>query len=177
MKYLRMGWLTSLIKTGIAIVMLSLPCIACPNGYFGLDCREKCSTYCSGNGSCSHITGVCDNGCKDGWSGPKCGTRMNADESKNNGFTIGAFACSGVFVTIGAAVLTVMIRRKKVICRREKPTNAPAKSSNIAHGPVINNYHYNCKTAVMIKLDSVDDVKRCMNALPTSELPAINLSA
>lgn len=61
---------------------------ACPNGYFGLDCREKCSTYCSGNGSCSHITGVCDNGCKDGWSGPKCGTRMNAGMSTTVKFEI-----------------------------------------------------------------------------------------
>lgn len=47
---------------------------ACPHGYFGRDCLHKCSTYCSGNGSCNPFTGVCDNGCKDGWMGLKCGT-------------------------------------------------------------------------------------------------------
>lgn len=48
----------------------------CPKGYFGPDCLHKCSTYCSGNESCNRFTGVCDEGCKDGWSGPICGTRI-----------------------------------------------------------------------------------------------------
>lgn len=49
---------------------------ACPKGYFGLDCLHRCSTYCSGNESCNRFTGVCDEGCKDGRSDPKCGTRI-----------------------------------------------------------------------------------------------------
>lgn len=55
---------------------------ACSHGYFGRDCLHKCSTYCSGNGSCSRFTGVCDEGCKDGWSGLQCGTRINRGMSK-----------------------------------------------------------------------------------------------
>lgn len=54
---------------------------ACPQGYFGLDCVHTCNTYCSGNGSCSHISGVCDEGCKDGWSGSKCKTRITTGMS------------------------------------------------------------------------------------------------
>lgn len=58
--------------------MLSIQFLsACHLGYFGRDCLHKCSTYCSGNGSCSPITGVCDEGCKDGWSGSQCGTPIN----------------------------------------------------------------------------------------------------
>lgn len=55
---------------------------ACSHGYFGIDCVHKCSTYCSGNGSCSRFTGVCYEGCKDGWSGSQCGTRINTGMSK-----------------------------------------------------------------------------------------------
>lgn len=54
---------------------------ACPHGYFGLDCLHKCNTYCSGNGSCSRFTGVCDEGCKDEWMGSKCRTRINTGMS------------------------------------------------------------------------------------------------
>lgn len=38
---------------------------------------QTCSTHCSGNGSCNQITGDCDNGCKDGWTGSKCGIQQN----------------------------------------------------------------------------------------------------
>lgn len=56
----------------------------CPKGYFGLDCLQKCSTYCSGNESCNRFTGVCDEGCKDGWSGPICGTSKHTRMLCNN---------------------------------------------------------------------------------------------
>lgn len=56
---------------------------ACPHGYFGLDCLHKCSTYCRGNGSCNHITGVCDEGCKDGLSGSQCGTNIGMSKTKH----------------------------------------------------------------------------------------------
>lgn len=43
--------------------------IVCLYGYFGIDCVYKCSIYCSGNGFCSCFIGVCDESCKEGWSG------------------------------------------------------------------------------------------------------------
>lgn len=65
----------------ISISLQFINFTACPHGYFGLDCLHKCSTYCSGNGSCNPSTGVCNNGCKDGWSGSKCGTEKDAGMS------------------------------------------------------------------------------------------------
>lgn len=46
---------------------------ACPSGSFGLGCSYKCNAYCMGNESCDPVTGICYNGCKEGWSGLKCG--------------------------------------------------------------------------------------------------------
>lgn len=41
---------------------------ACPQGFFGLDCQEKC--LCLNGGSCDHVSGVCS--CPAGWIGPFC---------------------------------------------------------------------------------------------------------
>lgn len=41
---------------------------ACPRGFHGLDCQEKC--LCLNGGSCGHISGHCS--CPAGWIGPFC---------------------------------------------------------------------------------------------------------
>uniref|UniRef100_A0A8D3EBW1 Multiple EGF-like-domains 6b n=1 Tax=Scophthalmus maximus TaxID=52904 RepID=A0A8D3EBW1_SCOMX len=41
---------------------------ACPQGFYGLDCQEKC--LCLNGGSCDHVSGVCS--CPAGWIGPFC---------------------------------------------------------------------------------------------------------
>lgn len=41
---------------------------ACPQGFYGLDCQEKC--LCLNGGSCDHVSGVCS--CPAGWIGPHC---------------------------------------------------------------------------------------------------------
>ncbi|MEQ2217396.1 hypothetical protein XENOCAPTIV_008386, partial [Xenoophorus captivus] len=41
---------------------------ACPQGFYGLNCQEKC--FCQNGGSCDHISGVCS--CFAGWIGPSC---------------------------------------------------------------------------------------------------------
>lgn len=46
---------------------------ACPPGFFGLDCTNRCDTYCTGNESCDPVMGICTEGCKQGWSGLMCG--------------------------------------------------------------------------------------------------------
>lgn len=45
---------------------------ACPSGFFGLDCINRCDTYCTGNESCDPVMGICNEGCKKGWSGLMC---------------------------------------------------------------------------------------------------------
>lgn len=108
-----MGLSTLLIKTGIALALLLSPCSACQHGYFGSECKDTCSTHCSGNGSCNSITGVCDNGCKDGWSGSTCGTKINADGDTDSTLTItvSVLAVSGFGIT--SVVLLFLFKRKK----------------------------------------------------------------
>ena len=48
--------------------------IVCPPGSSGFDCLNKCNTYCTGNELCNYMTGICDEGCKEGWDGPLCTT-------------------------------------------------------------------------------------------------------
>eukprot|EP00105_Crassostrea_gigas_P010418 XP_011425691.1 PREDICTED: cell death abnormality protein 1 [Crassostrea gigas] len=43
--------------------------LACPRGYFGNECTEKCNGTCSG---CNNVNGVCDSGCIPGWKGYHC---------------------------------------------------------------------------------------------------------
>lgn len=42
----------------------------CPPGSFGLNCFTTCRGYC--RDTCNHISGICDNGCLDGWFGQYC---------------------------------------------------------------------------------------------------------
>lgn len=37
-----------------------------------MGCREKCSGHCKNEEPCDYVTGVCFNGCKDGFSGRLC---------------------------------------------------------------------------------------------------------
>lgn len=45
----------------------------CPSGFFGPNCSFTCSNYCEGNGTCNHVTGICNEGCKLGLNGRLCG--------------------------------------------------------------------------------------------------------
>lgn len=42
---------------------------ACPYGYFGHDCADKCNDSCTG---CNILNGLCDSGCHPGWKGEYC---------------------------------------------------------------------------------------------------------
>lgn len=50
------------------ILNMFVPVSACPWGFYGLDCQEKC--LCLNGGSCNHISGECS--CPAGWIGPFC---------------------------------------------------------------------------------------------------------
>lgn len=49
-----------------------LICTECSPGYFGVSCREECKGHCINNEPCNHVTGMCLNGCKDGFIGTLC---------------------------------------------------------------------------------------------------------
>lgn len=43
-------------------------CPACPQGFYGLDCQQKC--VCMNGGLCDHVSGEC--ACRPGWIGQRC---------------------------------------------------------------------------------------------------------
>lgn len=47
-------------------------CIECSPEYFGMDCSELCSENCINKKQCHHVSGVCFNGCQDGYIGSLC---------------------------------------------------------------------------------------------------------
>lgn len=44
----------------------------CESGFYGPKCLYACSSTCKTPHKCHHVTGNCDDGCKDGWQGMKC---------------------------------------------------------------------------------------------------------
>ena len=46
----------------------------CPDGLYGHECQENCSTNCIFSGSCDSMTGQCEGGCQAGWKKSKCDT-------------------------------------------------------------------------------------------------------
>lgn len=63
-------------------------CVECPSGHFGLDCKERCSRYCTYNDPCDHVSGICPSGCQDGYMGTYC----------NNGKIFISFVILGLHV-------------------------------------------------------------------------------
>lgn len=57
------------------ITVLNIQCFlskACLDGHYGLNCALKCVGRCKDHDLCNHTTGLCDNGCADGWTGGNC---------------------------------------------------------------------------------------------------------
>lgn len=62
----------------ISYYSLCCTCISiftvCAFGFFGSNCHNNCSSNCQEVNSCNPVTGMCDKGCKEGWSGAMCDT-------------------------------------------------------------------------------------------------------
>lgn len=41
-------------------------------GWFGENCSHLCVGHCRDSVICNHMTGLCDDGCDAGWTGPFC---------------------------------------------------------------------------------------------------------
>lgn len=46
--------------------------LECPVGYYGENCDNKCSKYCSVRRLCDRVTGQCYGGCQPGWYTKTC---------------------------------------------------------------------------------------------------------
>lgn len=49
-----------------------LVCIVCSAGYYGMDCKGRCSGHCINNEPCDRVSGVCTRGCQNGFVGTYC---------------------------------------------------------------------------------------------------------
>lgn len=89
----------------------------CPSGFFGLDCINRCDTYCTGNESCDPVMGICNEGCKKGWSGLMCGLDRfsNRQLYGDNKPIVIAVVLAVVIVLIGSVINFIYWRRKTVI--------------------------------------------------------------
>lgn len=53
-------------------MLIHLFVIDCDYGYYGMECREECSTFCKKSRDCHPVSGYCTDGCKSGWQGLDC---------------------------------------------------------------------------------------------------------
>ncbi|XP_062602860.1 multiple epidermal growth factor-like domains protein 10 [Saccostrea cucullata] len=44
----------------------------CPEGTFGINCKQNCNEHCSIPYRCNRGTGECEGGCQPGWEGLRC---------------------------------------------------------------------------------------------------------
>lgn len=51
--------------------------LECKEGWYGVNCSQKCVGHCRDGNSCSHVTGQCDVGCAPGWAGSLCHEGIN----------------------------------------------------------------------------------------------------
>ena len=51
---------------------LSFSQLECSAGTYGTRCENLCSGNCLESQACNFVNGFCDQGCKSGWTGPRC---------------------------------------------------------------------------------------------------------
>lgn len=44
----------------------------CKEGWYGVNCSQRCSGHCRDSTVCNHLTGKCDGGCDAGWTDNLC---------------------------------------------------------------------------------------------------------
>ncbi|XP_021369737.1 uncharacterized protein LOC110460865 isoform X4 [Mizuhopecten yessoensis] len=101
-------------------------CIACKSGYFGLNCEENCgqcsAVSCSksdGQCLCSDMAqGAC--GCKHGWEGEQCTTKMVMEVSYDQTGTYAGAGIGAVIVIVLVVIATVIILRRKRLPKHKK---------------------------------------------------------
>lgn len=53
--------------------------IECIEGWYGVNCSQQCKGHCRGGTTCNHVTGLCERGCADGWTGSMCEKGIHED--------------------------------------------------------------------------------------------------
>lgn len=66
---------TSKINISYCLVLFVTKCdstTVCPDGWFGLDFKQKCSGHCRDSSTCDYVTGQCNGGCVAGRRNSVC---------------------------------------------------------------------------------------------------------
>uniref|UniRef100_A0A8W8P043 Uncharacterized protein n=1 Tax=Magallana gigas TaxID=29159 RepID=A0A8W8P043_MAGGI len=101
----------------------------CPPGFFGLDCINRCDSYCSGNESCDPVLGICTEGCKRGLSGLICGLdRLNC-QSYGDTIPIVVGVAVSVVIILGGSIIHVILWRRKTGTTLQVPSGGPIETS------------------------------------------------
>lgn len=66
------------------LILFTFFSIDCELGYFGMGCKEVCSSHCLNNDPCDHVSGMCPNGCQDGYNGSNCQNSKKYVQGKPN---------------------------------------------------------------------------------------------
>ena len=56
----------------LGYVLIQYFFIECAFGFYGIGCLQECSSFCKISRNCHHVTGLCKDGCKNGWQGNNC---------------------------------------------------------------------------------------------------------
>lgn len=81
-------------------LLLFIIYLACPEGSWGINCKNKCT--CENGATCDTVTGECL--CRDGWYGPHCREGKTDLDALPTGENIGGpMTSSKMFNCIGAA--------------------------------------------------------------------------
>uniref|UniRef100_A0A8W8NYS6 Uncharacterized protein n=1 Tax=Magallana gigas TaxID=29159 RepID=A0A8W8NYS6_MAGGI len=115
---------------------------ACPPGFFGLDCINRCDSYCSGNESCDPVLGICIKGCKPGWSGLMCGLDKLNPQSYGDKKLIVIGVVVSCVIFLAGSIIHLMLRRRK--------TDGPSETSQ----------QYT-ELGIINKSSNYDEINRC----------------
>lgn len=59
-------------SVSVFMIYVVLLYLECKPSYFGLDCKERCSSHCENNEPCNHVSGECPGECQDGFMDEYC---------------------------------------------------------------------------------------------------------
>lgn len=58
--------------TGQLLYIAAFYWLECKEDWYGINCSQQCVGNCRNGTTCNHVTGRCDVGCSEGWTGSMC---------------------------------------------------------------------------------------------------------
>ncbi|XP_067684253.1 uncharacterized protein [Haliotis asinina] len=124
-RYLTVYTQTGNDEWGAVLDFAEVKILVCTSGKYGPNCARDCSDrHCkTSSSSCERVSGTCQGGCKDGWTGPDCSKEnespeddTQADHALSPGIYALMGAVAGVLVTLAAtgAMYVCLLRQGRL---------------------------------------------------------------